>query len=656
MTVDFEPIWDRFMRDIGYNRRPGQEALVQAIANTVRNKGHLVARAGTGTGKSIAAVIPALAYARAGALTEQGPVIIATASKNLQGQYFNKDLPKMAEHYSDAHGTGFTFEVLKGKSNYLCRDRLKTPEGPIAESKLDALRTLPTTHNGDIAYLPLSLESREIRAVTISSGDCPGRNECLMAQDPDNPCYYEKQKARAMQVDVLVINHALLAQHIKIFTSTKGKIEILPIPSALVMDECHKFQGYMQGALGWALSTNRLFRWANDCLDTNESDRFKKLVKEFFAAIKSTRDETVTKFKKTPDVQQVVPRPFLRELALSAQMLEYIEDALEEWSEIARDSRENADWRKVRKTANLLADMEVLTKLDAMDNFWSEPASAPNNPTNQGVTLNYKPSTEKVAAYLLENYWMAYETPAILMSATPPSDPIAELGMPQDHDSFDASSPFDYKQNSRLFIAPSSGKPPQDYRERLLWEQRRHKMMLNLVASSDGRALLLFSAWNDLNAAYKAIAPAMEQAGVTVLKQDKEDETARDKLAALFKSDEHSVLFGTQSFFEGVDIPGNSLQLVVIYKLPFPALHDATRGGQLDFKTEMLPEMRQHLVQAAGRLIRSHDDRGLVAVLDNRLLTASYGKIILANVEPFNRMGHVDSLQDAMAYLESLEG
>lgn len=654
MPLDFDPIWDRFMASIGYSKRPGQEALVRQIAATIRARRQLVARAGTGTGKSIAAVIPALAYARSGSLDEQGPVLVTTASKNLQGQYFNKDLPKMAEHYADAHGAGFTFELLKGKSNYLCRDRLRTPDGPVPTSILQTLRELPPDHNGDVAYLPMALDSRTVRALTISSNDCPGKLECPLATVPEAPCYYERQKLKALQADVLVINHALLAQHIKIFHATKGKIEILPIPSALVMDECHKFGGYMQGALGWTLSINRLFRWANDCLDTSESDAFKKIAKAFFQAVKGTRDETTTRYKKQPDVQQVVPRPFLRELSEPHELIEYVNDALDEWTEIARDSRDNADWRKVRKTANLLADLQVLVDPSTDDNFWSEPAN--KDKEQAGVTLNYKPAMEKVAAFLLENLWQGEnQIPAILMSATPPTEPTAELGIPADHDTFDASSPFDYRNNSRLYIAPTSGKPPSDFNERLLWEQKRHKMMLNLVAASDGRALLLFSAWADLNRAYEVLAPQFQRAGVTVLKQDKDDETARDKLAAQFKEDEHSVLFGTQSFFEGVDIPGPALQLVIIYKMPFPALHDATRGGQLDFKTEMLPEMRQHIVQAAGRLIRSHDDRGLVAVLDNRLLTASYGKAILANVEPFNRMGHVDSLQEAMNYLEGLE-
>lgn len=654
--VNFTPIWDDFMSSIGYSRRPGQEALVQQIVETIKARRHLLARAGTGTGKSIAAVIPALAFARNGEMERQGPVLITTASKNLQGQYSKKDLPRMIEHYRDQRGAGFTAELLKGKSNYICLDRLNNPEGYVDAAILNRLSDLPLTHSGDVADLPIDIAQKERRALTISSQDCPGKFDCPVAvlATPEGStlaCYYEKQKAKASNADVLVINHALLAQHIKIFVATKEKIEILPIPSALVMDEAHKFVGYMQNALGWQLTLNRLFRWANDCLDShNENERFKKLVKEFFKAVADTRDET-KRYGKEADKQQVIQKKFLRELSHVAQMFETIDDALVEWEEIARDTRDNKDWRKVRKTANLLADVEVILNADSDDNFWTEPANQAVGGT--AVELHYKPSIQKTASYLRENFWEKDGRPAILMSATPPT--AEELGLPEDHDTFDASSPFDYKQNSRLWIAPTSGKPPAEYDARRLWEQRRHQTMLNLVAASDGRALLLFSAWADLNKAHDALAPKMRAAGVTVLKQDREDETARDKLAREFKEDEHSVLFGTESFFEGIDIPGNSLQLVIIYKLPFPALHDATRGGQLDFKTEMLPEMRKKLVQGAGRLIRDHNDKGVVAILDNRLYTASYGKIILANVEPFNRMTRLDSLEEAMEYLESLE-
>lgn len=652
--------WERFMDNAGYGRRPGQEALVEQIMRTVLDRGHLVARAGTGTGKSIAAVIPALAYARTVAPPhETGPVMITTATKGLQGQYWNKDLPFMAKHYEDhtRPAPGFTYGILKGKSNYLCLDKLKNPSGGVRH--LTLLRDLPAEFSGDIADLPVELTRQEIQAVTTTSADCPGAMECPFGvSDPDRPdgkyCYYERNKANASGSDVVIVNHALLAQHIKILVATKGKIQILPLPSTLVMDECHKFEGYMAGALGWKMSLNRLFRWANDCLSDQEVDRFKEIVRTFFQNVRDTREVPPPNSKKKEDLQQIVNRGFLQDAEQLAEMIEYVNDALNEWFETARDSRLNQDWRRVSQCANLLADLKIMTAPDGEDNFWTEPAEDSNarKSGNRSVSLHYQPGSTKVGNYLAEHFWD--DISAILMSATPPHNPEESLGL-SGYDTFDANSPFDFERQARLYVAPISGKPPADFRERQLWEQRRHDYMLRLVAASDGRALLLFSSWADLNKAYEVLAPKIAAAGHQALKQDKEDEAARDKLAKQFADDEHSVLFGTASFFEGIDIPGRSLQLVVINKLPFPALFDATRGGQLDFKDEMLPEMKKHLIQATGRLIRSHNDRGLVAVLDDRLSTARYGKAILANVEPFPRFGWVRTLQEAMDYLEGLD-
>lgn len=628
--------WDKFMASTGYDRRPTQDELVELITTTLNSRGQLLGRAGTGTGKSLASVVPALAFAQKDAPEPQdGPVIVTTATKALQGQYYLKDLPFMAKHYEG----GIRHAILKGKRNYLCLDRLAAPTERIEPSVLKRLSALPPEHEGDVSTL--GLPRHQELALTISSEDCPGAGDCIphaMAYEKTGGCFYEKAKKKAGESEVLVINHALLASHIKILAATEGRIALLPKWSVLVADECHKLTGYIQNALGWQLSLIRLFKWANDCLEGEELEEFKGHVRDFFS---STIVYDVTDKK---NAQQIQPRDSLQSKAM-ATMGEMVDDAYDAWADQALESRDNNDYKKVRRCANLAADLEVALNPDQRDNFWVEMDK------NGNKILFYKPAESKCADFMSEHLWPL--SPSILLSATTPTP--SSLGLPSTVVEYEADSPFDYKNQSRLYISKLDGAPPFDRLEKELWKQNRHKEMLQLVAASDGRALLLFTSWVDLNEAHDAIAPRLKAAGVTVLKQDKDNQSERDRLARLLKEDERSVLFGTESFFEGIDIPGRSLQLVVISKMPFPAMVDNTRGGKLDFKTEMLPEMRMKVIQAAGRLIRTHEDRGLVAILDSRMAKKPYGRNIVANISPFCEMTQVHSLAEAMEYLESLE-
>lgn len=634
--------WKDFIASTGYNHRANQDELVDAITDALNERSYLLARAGTGTGKSLASVIPALHYAVTRASTEHGgPVIVSTATKALQGQYFNKDLPFMSSNYTlpKAKAPGFEFAVLKGKRNYLCLDKLNQPSAPMPEGMLKKLKELPLTHSGDVSTLGLTRPQQ--MALTISTEECPGAAECLFNQrndDGSGGCYYERAREKAMQSQVMVINHALLAMYIKILHATEGLIHLLPEPAVMVLDECHKFVGYMQNALGWSLNRKRLLRWANDALDGDDLEEFKTFTKAFFESIEFDKKD-----KKHP--QQIVPRDFLSSSKNMYGMLSIVRDALQYWQEEAMDSKSNEDRKRARRTANMLADLEVMAIPDEQDNFWVE------LDRDENKVLSYRPSEHKTAAFLKKNMWPL--APSILLSATTP--PPHKLGLPSNTEEFDADSPFDFYEQSRLYVSPIDGAPPYNATQlqRQMWEKSRYDEMFNLVAASDGRALLLFTSWADLNKAYEYLAPKFE-GRVKILKQDRENESERDRLAKEFTEDEHSVLFGTESFFEGIDVQGKSLQLVVISKLPFPAMEDATKGGKLEWK-DMLLDMRMKLVQAAGRLIRSHTDQGLVAVIDTRLATKPYGRAVLSNISPFNEMQRVRSLREAMEYLESLE-
>lgn len=642
-------VWEQFMSALqedspSFSRRPSQEALVHAIVETLGEEGHsyLVAKAGTGTGKSLASVVPALGHIRNNR-AERRPVIISTASKNLQGQYFLKDLPEMAEHFPFVGGKeGFQYAVLKGKSNYLCQARLYSSEAEtyMSKSRLRDLRALaaeaPGGELGDLAMLPIQLGFKEARAVTISTEQCPGASRCPVL-NKDTDCFYERAKERARTSEVVVINHALLALDAKVRARTGGNVSLLPEPGVLVIDECHKFSGYVQNALSWHVSRDFLYTFANEVFEDPDSlEEFKKESESLFDLIPHRRDK---------EQQHIVPRKVLFNNTHLRSLIGLANEGAKYWLEIAMEAGDPNYWRNYRRLANLAIDLAVAFNCTPNDNFWTE-LDQMGRPV-----LYYKP--KEVAEFLSKNLW-GQVPKAILMSATPGR---VDLGLPETTTSnFATPSPFNYRENCRIYIPQSiSGEEPRDEHDNERWLKRRNETIFKLVEASQGRALLLFTSWKDLNRTYDAMAPKMSKY-VTVLRQTKDNEVERDGLAKRFKSDEHSVLFGTESFFEGVDVPGRALQLVVIAKLPFPSMMDATRGGKLDFIKEMMPEMRLKLEQAAGRLIRSVNDRGLIAVLDNRLLTKGYGKSILSQMPPFRQAPILTELADAVAYLEELDG
>jgi ATP-dependent DNA helicase DinG len=639
LQKDIRATWEAFLSNTGYSSRPQQEELVDAISEALdtangEGTGILIGRAGTGTGKSFASVVPALAYRTH--IKSREPVIVSTATKGLQGQYAKKDLPQIQKAYPQP----IKFAILKGRSNYVCQQKLTQPEALANDPQ--ALKRAKASTDGDIADIRPLPHARQ--HFIMPQDDCPGARKCPFGAT----CFFEKAKQKAQEADVVIVNHALVATDAAIRHKTKGGVSILPNASVLVLDEAHKFEGYAQNAFSWAISRSRLYREGNNLLDGPDSYEWQQEVDKFFKLVRFDRTD-----KRNPKQQMFnrdnfqhgedgEPSPFE---PILLNLLNHMADASKEWMREANQGNDKA-WQMVRKAEKLIEQFEVMlpASVTENDNFWMELTKADE------VLLCYRPLD--VSEFLRENLWSG--PPAVLLSATPPHDPKGNLGI-DEHDPFDCDSPFDYEENTLLYISPLNGKPPFDRTEKMLWEQKRHQEMLSLVAAADGRALLLFTSWVDLYAAHKALAPALSKAGVTVLKQDADNEAARTELARQFKEDERSVLFGTQSFFEGIDVPGKACQLVIISKLPFPAMIDVTRGGQLDFGTEMLPEMRQHLVQAAGRLIRTTEDKGVVAVIDCRLRNLGYGRNILANLAPFNDMPKTQRLQEAMDYLESID-
>lgn len=634
-------LWPAFLESVGFEARTPQTELVEAIIETLEDseQSFLIADAGTGTGKSAAASVPGIALAK-----QTGkPIIISTATKNLQGQYFKVDLPMITGAFPldllpPRERSVPSFAILKGKGNYLCTAKVKEQGNGFA-SKYQLPLSPADGETGDVASLRLPPKIRPL--VTISSNDCPGATKCQSAEAGD--CFFEAAKEKAFKANVLVVNHALLAIDALLRQITDGAVQILPEPSAVMIDEAHKFEDYVRGALGWTLTREQLYRWANDCLqDDADNEDFKELVKELWEGLARARKSQTAKERKKQEDSQVLLPP------AEAQKLKPIKDMMRLAERAVIQGEDEKEYKRASRSANMARLLGSMLIAGTDDNFWTE------KDRDGEVSLNYKPRS--VANFLRANFWPYTGAGAVLMSATPPHAPSKRLGIPDEQmDTLRVTSPFDYAKQAALYIdrrpQPEFGAAYPEVAEYL---KGRSNDMFNLVAASDGRALLLFTSWKDLNETFDMLAPRFAEAGVTVLRQERENAGERERLAKTFKEDEHSVLFGTESFFEGVDIPGRSLQLVVINKLPFPSMYDATRGGKLDFMQDMMPEMTIKLTQAAGRLIRSTSDRGMVAIFDPRLLTKGYGRQLLNKV-PFKQMKAIRSIPEAMEYLEALE-
>lgn len=479
-------LWPAFLESVGFEARAPQSELVEAITEILEDseQAFLIADAGTGTGKSAAASVPGIALAK-----ETGkPIIISTATKNLQGQYFKSDLPMITGAFPldllpPRERSVPTYTVLKGKGNYICTSKVQE-QGNGFINQYQIPLSPKDGETGDVASLRLPPKIRPL--VTISSNDCPGATKCQSAEAGD--CFFEEAKRKAFLSNVLVVNHALLAIDALLRKITDGAVQILPEPCAVVIDEAHKFEDYVRNALGWTLTRKNLYTWANDCLkDDADNEDFKELVKELWEGLARARKSQTARERKKQEDSQVLLSP------AEAKGLKPIGDMIRMAHRATLQGEDEKEYKHASRSANLARLLESVTDAGSEDNFWTE------KDRDGEVSLNYKPRS--VANFLRANFWPYVGAGAVLMSATPPHAPGKRLGIPDEQmETLRVTSPFDYAKQSALYIdrrtQPEYGAAYPEVAEYL---KGRSNDMFNLVAASDGRALLLFSSWKDLN-------------------------------------------------------------------------------------------------------------------------------------------------------------
>jgi ATP-dependent DNA helicase DinG len=592
----------------GGERREPQEAMATEVAAAISSQRHLVAQAGTGTGKSWAYLVPAVLAGK--------KTVVATATKALQDQLAGKDLPFLQEHLDRP----FEFAVLKGRSNYVCVQRIAEISGA-GQLALDGLadRASPTelaslkmwaatTPTGDRAELAAEPSPQAWAAISVSAQECPGARKCPSG----DACFAEAARRKAGEADITVVNLHLLGLDL----STEGAI--LPEHDLMIVDEAHQLEDIVSDTCGFELSAGRfhnLARSVRAILDDPASvDDVETSANVLSAALS---DHVGRRLKGTP------PAEVTEMLDLVRSRLDRLAGALRKIPDSASEDVKNRKDRAVQLTGHLQADVSLARSIPDGSVAWVE--GPDSNPRLRVAPLD-------IAELLRDRLWS--EATVVLTSATLPPGVSERLGLEgDDHKAIDVGSPFDYAHNGLLYCAAHLPDPRDGGYEAAL-----HDELLALITAAGGRTLGLFTSYRAMDAAVEALKGRLP--GPLLSQRD----LPKPALVEAFAADPATSLFATMGFWQGIDVPGPTLSLVTIDKLPFPRPDEPLLQARREqakaeaFRTIDLPRTATMLAQGAGRLIRNRDDRGVVAVLDPRLAKAkSYRWILLEALPPFPR-------------------
>ncbi len=594
----------------GYVYRDEQVKLAGEIADSFDNGGVLLAEAETGTGKTLAYLIPALRL--------DGKVLISTHTRSLQNQLVHRDIPAVVK----AMGIRRKIALLKGRSNYLCPFRLQksltsaTLELWHKKPLLKVLKWSENSIDGDLSTLPFDAFEKGIGAMITATAE-----QCSGSKCPEfKKCPLMKAREKAMQADIVVSNHALLLADAALKSGDFG--ELLPQFDAYVLDEAHSLPDVACQHFGIQLNRMHLITWLNDfqgLLDElGDEDALKQDALK--AGRKLLHAWLEPDLSKVSDAWQVLV-DFAASRAERSEDLQKIFERAEEFAQ---------DMRAIQKPAEGFV-------------AWSE---------GDGEFRRHVLAPVETGPVLHEHLW-ARPAAFVLLSATlrvsGRFDYARErLGLEDAQEVFHVS-PFDYEQQALTYLPRHLPDPRSDAGKDALLEE-----MVSLLQASQGRAFVLFTSWYMLNHIGEGLSKRLQW---PVLIQGKSG--SRDAILEKFREDTHSILCGTRSFWEGVDVPGETLSMVIVDKVPFAPPSDpllqariaqCEKKGGNGFMDIQLPEAIAILRQGVGRLIRSNSDHGIMAILDSRLYHKRYGRDVAHNLPPARI---VDNLDEVRCFFEA---
>ena len=626
---------------LGGTERAGQIAMAEAVANAFSSGEHLAVQAGTGTGKSLAYLVPAIAHA----VDSETPVVVSTATIALQRQLVDRDLPRLIDSLEEMMPRRAKFAILKGRGNYLCLNKINSgastesdsaPQdnlfgaAPITALGRDVQRLTAwasSTTTGDRDELVPGVRERSWAQVSVSARECLGVARCPFG----GQCYAEKARAVAGKADVVVTNHALLA------IDAIADAQVLPEHDLLVVDEAHELVDRVTAVATQQLSATPLTVAARRITRLVEA-RLVRNVDTAASALTSTIADMSPGRIDHLDDQLATHLTALRDAATAARRA-IGPNAADPKAAAARTEAIASLDEIVATCARILSSFDA-GLADRTDVVWLE------HEDNRGAVQAVLRVAPLSVAELLRARLFSQST-AVLTSATlalgGSFDEMAAawgLAVPStDEDDIcwrglDVGSPFEHAKSGILYIArhlPPPGRDGTGSPEQLAEIEA-------LISAAGGRTLGLFSS---MRAASSAAEHLRERLTTPVLCQG--DDTT-GALIERFSAEPETSLFGTLSLWQGVDVPGPSLSLVIIDRIPFPRPDDpllaarqravAARGGN-GFMRVAASHAALLLAQGTGRLLRRADDKGVVAVLDSRLVTARYGQYLRDSLPPF---------------------
>ncbi|HEX8700320.1 MAG TPA: ATP-dependent DNA helicase [Myxococcaceae bacterium] len=621
-----------------YEHRPEQLQMARAVERAFNERSYLLAEAGTGTGKTLAYLVPALLSGRR--------VVVSTATKTLQDQIFFKDLPLLKERM----GLEFEAAYLKGRGNYLCLQRFNAFSKDPTFGSREEVRHWPhiqewstRTETGDRAELELPENFSAWSRLSATADTCLG-SKCPLYEQ----CFVTRMRREAESADLLVVNHHLFFADLALKGTGRRSEGVLPLYEAVIFDEAHALEDAASGHFGCSVSNHRLEELARDAVASlPETDgRFTTL--RALAARVRTHGEVF--FTQAPRVLGlagseggVALKP--EKMAQLAGSLEQVRQSLEALAAFTSSEREPELLALARRGSEMSDELTFLEKAESTDHvYWAEARG-------RGVFLRSSPID--VAKELRSRLYGGVDT-VVFTSATLAAEsrfdffarrmglyddegvPVAEVR------TLSVPSPFDFARQAALYLPTHLPDPAVPG-----FIEAAAEEIIRLCEVSNGRAFVLFTSLKNMERAYELTQSRLPY---QVLKQG---DRPKQQLLEAFR-EMPSVLFAAHSFWEGVDVPGDALSLLIIDRLPFASPGDplvAARIRQLEargeeaFETYQLPQATLALRQGFGRLIRTQTDRGAVALLDRRIVTKPYGRAFLHSLPSAQRVEDLHSLR-----------